>query len=130
MNKYGKPGERTLIQSLIFIRDKGMCAKTHYRAIQEFNCIKYKLDKIIGRAHLYCLYRALLNNDPNYPDGFGDKWNEGKTYLGDKIDEIVCMLVSKKEALKYMKEFKKSNIHYTLPKTNSYYFEIDHMYGK
>lgn len=95
-----------LVKSLVLIKNKGMCTRTHWRATREFNKIKPQLVECLSPYRLYRLYHALLDNDPLYPDGYLDEWNEGKTELGVQVDRIIVLLIGKEKALNYMREIK------------------------
>ena len=95
-----------LVKSLVLIKNKGMCTRTHWRAVREFRKIKPQLIKCLSPYRLYRLYRALLDNDPLFPDGYLDEWNEGKTELGVQVDRIIVLLIGKEKALNYMREIK------------------------
>ena len=95
-----------LVKSLVLIKNKGMCTRTHWRAVREFRKIKPQLIECLSPHRLYMLYRALLDNDPWYPDGYLDEWNEGKTELGVEVDCIIVLLIGKEKALNYMREIK------------------------
>ena len=101
-----KKEKNELVKSLVFIKNKGMCAKTHWRAVKEFRKIKPQLVECLSPFRLYMLWCSLLNNDPLYPDGYLDKWDEGKTALGEYIDCIIVLLIGEEKALNYMQEIK------------------------
>lgn len=95
--------DKTLVRSLLLIRDKGNCAYTHWRAVQEFNKIKYDLANKIGSGYVIALAYDLLDIDPDYPDSA-----IGNIYAKDSfstfINAIICKIAPQKEALKYMRE--------------------------
>lgn len=97
--------DKELVNSLLTIRNKGICHTTHWRAIQEFNKVKFDLEERIGTGPVIALAHDLLYIDPDYPDG-SSRWGYHKTSFANYVDEIICAIVPEREALKYMRETK------------------------
>ena len=95
--------DKALVQSLLVIRNKGNCEYTHWRAIQEYNKIKFKLAERIGNGPVIYLGVSLLHIDPLYPDCSLDKYT--KSSFSGTVNGIICRIAPPSEALKYMKEF-------------------------
>lgn len=95
--------DKDLIHSLLIIRDKGSCEYTHWRAVQEFRRIKFKLAERIGSGPVVYLGHELLHVDPLYPDRCRHK--DSVSGFGEVVNAIICRIAPPKEALKYMKEY-------------------------
>lgn len=95
--------DKILVQSLLIIRNKGCCEYTHWRAVQEFRRIKFKLAERIGSGPVIYLGHKLLNIDPTYPDC--NLSRDMKSSLANTINGIICRIAPPKEALKYMKGY-------------------------
>ena len=100
--KYTKE-DKALIHSLLIIRNKGICEYTHWRAVQEFNRIKFKLAERIGSGPVVYLGHELLHVDPCYPDC--NLSRDSKIGFSVVVNAIICRIAPPSEALKYMKEF-------------------------
>lgn len=107
--KYSKE-DKVLVQSLLIIRNKGCCEYTHWRAVQEFRRIKFKLAERIGSGPVIYLGHELLDVDPTYPDCNLSKYM--KSSFADTVNGVICRIAPPEEALKYMKEYSPLTHHY------------------
>lgn len=107
--KYSKE-DKALVQSLVIIRNKGCCEYTHWRAVQEFRRIKFKLAERIGSGPVIYFGHELLDVDPTYPDYNLSKYM--KSSFADTVNGVICRIAPLEESLKYMKEYKPLSSHY------------------
>lgn len=103
--------DKELVRSLLVIRNKGICHTTHWRAVQEFNRVKFDLEKRVGTGPIIYLALELLDIDPDYPDGYS-YWSPNKTGFASFVDRIICTIAPEKEALKYTKEYRPLSSYY------------------
>ena len=96
--------DRELVRSLLVIRNKGICHATHWRAVQEFNKIKFDLEKRVGTGPVIYLALDLLEIDPLYPDG-DSYYFPRKTSFAEFVDQIICTIAPEKVALNYTREY-------------------------